>query len=73
MQITVTSYQPLSSTQQKELEKVLSAKFTDAEIGYKVDESVVAGLQIKIGSQLYDLSAANKIARIADYLGTHAK
>lgn len=58
----VTSAKPLTKTQADKLSKVLKAKVgSDVEIETTVDESLIGGLIVKLGSKMIDTSIRSKL------------
>lgn len=58
----VTSAKALTKTQAEKLAKVLKAKTgQDVEINAAVDESLIGGLVVKLGSQMVDTSVRSKL------------
>lgn len=61
----VTSAKPLTKTQADKLASVLKAKVgQDVEINTTVDESLIGGLIVKLGSKMIDTSIRSKLAAL---------
>ncbi|ROU03534.1 F0F1 ATP synthase subunit delta [Histidinibacterium lentulum] len=61
----VISAKPLSDTQSAELEKMLTAgEGKTVKINQSVDESLIGGLVIKVGSRMIDTSIKSKLAQL---------
>ncbi|TVP74368.1 MAG: F0F1 ATP synthase subunit delta [Rhodobacteraceae bacterium] len=61
----VTSAQPLSKAQQTEIAKTLKARIgKDITLKLTVDESLIGGLVIKVGSQMIDTSIRAQLAAL---------
>lgn len=59
----VTSAAPLTGAQEKELAKVLKDKIgKDVSLITRVDESLIGGLVVKVGSQMIDTSLKTKLS-----------
>ncbi len=59
----VTSAAPLSNAQEKDLAKVLKDKIgKDITLITRVDESLIGGLVVKVGSQMIDTSLKTKLS-----------
>lgn len=63
----VTSAKALTKTQSDKLAKVLKGKVgSDVEINTTVDESLIGGLIVKLGSQMIDTSIRSKLAGLTN-------
>ncbi len=61
----VTAASKLSDAQQKKLAKTLTARVgKDVKINMSVDESLIGGLVVKVGSQMIDTSIRSKLAAL---------
>jgi F-type H+-transporting ATPase subunit delta len=61
----VTSAKALTKTQSDKLAKTLSAQFgKDVTINATVDESLIGGLIVKVGSKMIDTSIASKLSSL---------
>jgi len=61
----VTAAQALSQAQQDKLAKTLKASFgKDVKINLTVDESLIGGLIVKVGSKMIDTSIASKLSNL---------
>lgn len=61
----VTSAKPLTKTQADKLAKVLKGKVgQDVEINASVDDSLIGGLVVKLGSMMIDTSIRSKLATL---------
>ena len=61
----VTSATPLNDAQKKELAKTLKARMgKDVTINASVDESLIGGLIVKVGSKMIDTSIRSKLASL---------
>lgn len=61
----VISARALSAAEQKKIQDVLQKKCgTDVELNLKLDPSLLGGLMIKIGSQLFDDSLDSKLRKL---------
>lgn len=65
----VITASPLAKAQEKEIAKALSAELgRDVIIESKVDENILGGLIVKVGSQMIDDSVARKLERLKSNL-----
>ena len=66
----VTSAVSLSETQKSEIEKKLlnTTKYQSFEMGYRVDESLIGGMIIRIGDRVVDSSIKTKIYNLSKEL-----
>jgi F-type H+-transporting ATPase subunit delta len=65
----VTSAKALTKTQSDKLAKTLSAQFgKDVTINAIVDESIIGGLIVKVGSKMIDTSIASKLASLQNVM-----
>jgi len=68
----VTSSVKLSSSQEKDLveklKKMTGAK--EVKLNAKVDESLIGGFKVQIGSKIIDTSIKNQLQQLSSYLGT---
>ena len=62
--IIVESVVPLSAEQETELKSVLKRKFGTNEYTAKLNEELLGGLRITVGSTQYDASVFNKLAQL---------
>lgn len=61
----VTSAKALTKAQSEKLAKTLKAKLgQDVQINASVDESIIGGLIVKVGSKMIDTSIASKLASL---------
>ena len=61
----VVSAKALTKTQSDKLAKTLKAKFgKDIRINATVDESIIGGLVVKVGSKMIDSSIASKLSKL---------
>ncbi len=64
-QVIVYSVVCLNPTQKKKIEKIIKNKITiPLYFDYKIDNTLLAGLKIKIASKVYDSTLINKINRL---------
>ncbi|MEN8252917.1 MAG: F0F1 ATP synthase subunit delta [Patescibacteria group bacterium] len=70
MKITVTTAEKLNANQLKTIKSAISKKHPKLklDIHEKLDENLIGGLQIMIGSKMYDASVKNKLAEIKTQL-----
>ncbi|MEM5475405.1 F0F1 ATP synthase subunit delta [Pacificibacter sp. AS14] len=65
----VTSAKAMTKTQSDKLAKTLSAQFgKDVTINATVDESIIGGLIVKVGSKMIDTSIASKLASLQNVM-----
>lgn len=66
----VTSAVPLSAVQKQKIEQRLldTTQYETMEIDYKVDESKIGGLMIRIGDRVVDSTISSKLARLTGSL-----
>ena len=65
----VTSAQPLTATQQKALAKTLKEQVgKDVILNTTVDESLIGGLVVKVGSKMIDSSIRSKLANLQNVM-----
>nr|WP_252730898.1 F0F1 ATP synthase subunit delta [Pacificibacter marinus] len=65
----VTSAKALTKTQSDKLAKTLSAQFgKDVTINATVDDSIIGGLIVKVGSKMIDTSIASKLASLQNVM-----
>ncbi|KAJ9111388.1 hypothetical protein QFC19_001156 [Naganishia cerealis] len=74
--VTVTSAEPLGSSEMKRLEKALKgsqlAQGKELKIVNKVNEGILGGLQIDFGDKTIDLSASSRVTKFGAALaGKH--
>ena len=62
--VTVFSSTALSTSQKEEVGKIISSNFGNNKIDFEVDQNLIGGIKVKIGSEVLDLSVQNKL----DYL-----
>ena len=61
----VTSAKALTKTQETKLSKVLSAQVgKDVKLNTAVDESLIGGLIVKVGSKMIDTSVKSKLSAL---------
>ncbi len=61
----ITSAEELSDTQKNEIQNKLKTKLGDKlSLNYKIDNSIIGGLIIKVGSKMIDSSLASKINKL---------
>ena len=64
---SVSSAVALDEVQQKKITEVLAKRLNQqVECRFKVDESLLAGLRIKVDDQVFDNSALNRLERLKD-------
>ena len=70
MQATVYSPDKLTAAQLKKVEEYLSKKYpkTKTSLSQEVDESLLAGIKLQVGSDLIDLSARAKLDNLRENL-----
>jgi F-type H+-transporting ATPase subunit O len=65
--VTVTSAEPLGSSEMKRLEKALKgsqvAQGKELKVVNKVNESILGGLQVDFGDKTIDLSASSRVTK----------
>jgi F-type H+-transporting ATPase subunit delta len=65
----VTSAKPLTKTQSDKLAKTLTAKFgKDVTINATVDDALIGGLIVKVGSKMIDTSIASKLSSLQNVM-----
>ena len=65
MTAEVTSAAPLSDAQQGALDKVLRKEYGDkVQLDLKVDESLIGGLIVRVGSRMIDGSLKSKLRKL---------
>ena len=64
--VTVATPMELSETQKEELVKKLLAttKYVKLEVDYKIDESLIGGMVIRIGDRVVDSSIKTKLSEL---------
>ncbi len=65
----VTTAVSLTDSQKKQIQKTLSAKFGSETFEEKIDETVLGGIKITIGSKEYDATLQSKLERIKQHMG----
>ena len=61
----VISAQALVSLQQEEVKKMLAAQIAkNVQVHFQIDQNLIAGMKIKIGSRVIDASLQSKLARL---------
>ena len=61
----VTSAQALAGLQQEEVKKMLALQFAkNVHVNFQIDQNLIAGMKIKIGSRVIDASLQSKLARL---------
>ena len=67
--VSITSAQELGATQQQRLSKELQDDLKQkVQVTYQTDPSVIAGLQIRIGSKVYDSTVRGRLTRMRGLL-----
>ena len=67
IQASVWSARELTSDEKKRLEEKLSKKYQQkVECTYEVDESLLAGIKVKVDDQIMDNSAINRLNKMKD-------
>lgn len=61
----VFSANPVKPKQRAEIERILHSNYGIKKIQFLIDESLVGGLKVVIGSQVLDLSFKNKLEQLA--------
>ena len=71
---TVSSAEPLSAKQMKDLEQILTSSFLQKgqtiQLVSRVEPSILAGLQVQVGDKFVDLSAQSKLNAVNKALQT---
>lgn len=62
--VTVTSTIPLSDTQKGTLIKGLEKKYGAISVVEKIDENIVGGLKVTVGSTQFDASLTSKLDQL---------
>jgi len=71
MTIVVTSALPLTTTYQDKIAAALAKKHPQASVDFQVDEQLIAGLKITVGSSQLDYSFASQLQLIEKQLLTN--
>ena len=66
--VTVTSAIALSDAQKKELKSGLEKKYGSIDFHEEIDEKVIGGLKVTVGSEQFDASIAAKLAQLKQNL-----
>lgn len=62
--VTVTSAAPLSDQQKTTLLSGLNKKFGEVNLTEKLDEKIIGGIKVTVGSKQYDASVATKLEQL---------
>jgi F-type H+-transporting ATPase subunit delta len=63
-QVTVISTISLSDAQRKTLTSGLEKKFGPIQLVEQIDEKLIGGIKVTVGSQLFDASLAGKLIQL---------
>jgi F0F1-type ATP synthase delta subunit len=64
MNILIESAIKLETAEHKEIESILSKKYSDATFSYVVNPTIIGGLRITMGGKRIDLSLAGKVQQV---------
>ncbi len=64
----VTTAVPLTDAQKKKIQQALTAKLGSGAFEEKIDETVLGGIKITVGSKEYDATIQNKLERIKQHM-----
>lgn len=62
--ITIITAIPLSETQKSALKVGLQKKFGEISLNEKLDEAIVGGIKVTVGSKQFDASITNKLEQL---------
>lgn len=71
--VTVECAQKLSATEKKSIEKLVAEQVGSAVIDYEINESLMAGCKLRIGSDIIDLSLSGRVAKLINHLGNNTR
>lgn len=62
--VTITSVVPLTEAQTTRLSDALTKKYGPVEITQKIDENLLGGVKVTVGSEQFDASLSTKISQL---------
>jgi F-type H+-transporting ATPase subunit delta len=65
---TVTTAQELSTEQKKKITAAIEKKYGKVELKQVVDESIIGGVNVQVGSTEYDATVRGKLAQLRQEL-----